>query len=171
MTRRVITAVLLTSWLALSVGVSPAQAKNAPAAVTLTVNEPVQATGGALLSPTSIAANAVIYVVPAGKRLVVEHFSSEVGVAATTILNRFLLGIAPNPSAPGGVRFSHFIAPSFSAPCGTCAAGQVEFVGSQPIRMYVDAGEALVANVTFSDAVGPDAFGFFAASGYLIDKP
>jgi hypothetical protein len=37
--------------------------------------------------------------------------------------------------------------------------------------MYVEARQALVLNVTFSGAVGPNAFGFFSFSGYLVDAP
>jgi hypothetical protein len=37
--------------------------------------------------------------------------------------------------------------------------------------MYVDAGKALVVNITFSGGVGPSAFGFFMVSGYLINAP
>ena len=169
--------VALAPWLALSLAPSPAHATDKvlvtnrtsrPVPVTATVNEPVQAISEASLSgPT----NVVIYVVPAHRRLVVEHFSSELGVASTTSVNRYSLGVASDPSMPGGVRFSHFIAPAFSSPCGTCVAGQVEVVASQPIRMYVEAGEALVVNVTFSGPVGPDSFGFFSVSGYMIDTP
>ena len=178
--RIVVVLVAFASWLALSAGPAGAQAKekksdvvvtnpsSRPVPVTSTVNQPIQAEGGGLLTGPS---NFVIYVVPAGKRLIVEHFSSEVGVAAATTVNRFSLGIAVDPSSPGGVRFSHFIPPDFSAPCGTCSPGQVEVVASEPIRMYVEAGEALVVNVVFSAAVGANAFGFFSVTGYLIDTP
>jgi len=176
MTRRSIVAPVVAFISSLALGVSPADAKvhvivdNAPSEAvptTVTVNQPVQAEGGGALAGP---ANFVIYTVPAGKRLVVEHFSSEVGVASTTTVNRFGLGIT-NPSSPGSFRFSHFIPPAFSSPCGTCVPNQVEVVTSQPVRLYVEAGEALVVNVTFSGPVGPDAFGFFSATGYLIDTP
>ena len=44
----------------------------------------------------------------------------------------------------------------------------VAFVSSLALG---EAGEALVVNVTFSGAVGPNAFGFFSATGYLTDTP
>jgi len=137
-----------------------------PLPVTQTAKQPVQVeAGGAISGP----ANFVLYVVPIGKRLVLEHFSSETAVAAGITVNRYILGIAPDPNSPGVSTFSEFVAPAFSSPCGTCAPGQVEVVASQPIRMYVDAGKALVVNVTFSGAVGPGAFFFGSASGRLID--
>jgi hypothetical protein len=161
MRSRFAAALVCASFLMLTVGPPPALAKTA-------ASEPIQVS--AVAHPTG-PTNSVLYVVPAGKRLVVEHFSSEVGVAPDTTVNRFSLGVAPNPSTPGGVRFSHFLPPTFSSPCGTCASGQVEVVASHVVRLYVEAGEALVVNITFSAAVGPDAFAFYSASGYLVDAP
>jgi hypothetical protein len=141
-----------------------------PVPVKAVAPEPLQATGGGLFTGPARGLNFLIYTVPAGKRLVVEHFSSEVGVAATTSVNRLSLGAAPNPGAPGGVRFSHYVPPSYSSPCGTCSPGQSEVITSTPIRLYVEAGEGVVVNVTFSADVA-DGFGFFSVSGYLIDVP
>jgi hypothetical protein len=181
MTRvKAVAFVVFASSLALGAGPARAQGKgktsdvvvtNIPSEavpVTVVVNQPIQASSvGQLTGPK----NFVLYVVPVGKRLVVEHFSSQVGIAAASTVNRYSLGIAEDPNVPGAVRFSHFIPPDFSSPCGTCSAGQVEVVASEAIRMYVEAGEALVVNVTFSDAVGPNAFGFFSVTGHLIDTP
>ena len=130
---------------------------------------PVQASVAAPSGTLTGPANFVLFTVPEGKRLVVEHFSSEVGIASTASVNRYVLGIASNPSEPGLSSFAHFIAPSYHSPCGTCGEGGELFVASQPIRMYVNAGQALVVNITFSGGVGPFAFGFFAISGYLIN--
>jgi hypothetical protein len=143
-----------------------------PVPVKAIVEEPVQATGGGSFTGPAVGFNFLIYTVPAGKRLVVEHFSSELGVPTGTSVNRYSLGIAPNPSTPGGVRFSHFLPPSYSSPCGACVAGQTEVIASQAVRMYVEAGEGLVVNVTFSTAVAdPNTFSFFAVTGHLIDVP
>jgi hypothetical protein len=134
--------------------------------VTITVDQPVQVTqGGIVNGPSSF----VLYVVPKDKRLIVEHFSSEAGMMSGTTVNRYILGAANDPSNPGTLSFSHFIAPSSSSPCGSCFGGQVEVVGSQPIRMYVEAGQALVGGITFSGPVGPNAFVFLSASGYLVN--
>jgi len=161
MRSRAAAALVGASFLTLTVGAPPVLAKTAG-------NEPVQVT--VVAHPTG-PTNSVLYVVPAGKRLVVEHFSSEVGVAADTTVNRFVLAVAPDPSTPGNNRFAHFLPPTFSSPCGTCASGQVEVVASHAVRMYVEAGEALAVNITFSAAVGPDAFAFYSVSGYLVDAP
>jgi len=45
----------------------------------------------------------------------------------------------------------------------------VRTVASQPIRMYVEAGQALVVNVEFGGAADVHTFGFFSVSGYLVD--
>ena len=164
MKSRAVAALAIASLLTLAMGSSPVLAK--PKATTDT--EPIQAS---VLAQLSGPTNAVLYVVPTGKRLVVEHFSSEAGVSATTTVNRYVLGIAPDPNVPGGTRFAHYLPPSFSSPCGTCSLGQVEVVASHSVRMYVEAGEALVVNITFSAAVGPDAFAFYSVSGYLVDVP
>jgi hypothetical protein len=138
-----------------------------PLPTTASIRQPIQVEGGG--SVTGFGLNSTLYVVPAGKRLIVEHFSSEAGMVSGTTVNRYLLGVAPNPANPSTVNFAHFIAPAFSSPCGTCASGQVEVVASQPIRMYVEAGQALVVAVAFSGPVGPSGFAFLSVSGYLID--
>jgi len=143
-----------------------------PVPVKTLVEEPVQATGGGFFGGPGRGFNFLVYTVPAGKRLVVEHFSSEMGVPATRSVNRLTLGVAPDPALPGAVRFAHYLPPSYSSPCGTCAPGEAEVIASQPVRMYVEAGEGLVVNVTFSgDIADPSAFGFFSVSGHLIDVP
>jgi hypothetical protein len=132
------------------------------------VRNPVQASGGGTVTgPT----NFVLYVVPTGKRLIVEHFSSEAGMASSTTVNRYILAVADDPNNPGFTSFAHFIAPASSSPCGTCFPNEVEVVASQPIRMYVEAGQALVVNITFSGLVGANAFAFFGVSGYLVNVP
>ena len=132
-----------------------------PLPVTTTVLQAIQVTQFG--QTTSPGINLVLYVVPAGKRLIVEHFSSEATVTSGTMVSRYVLGVAKDPQNPGAVSFSHFISAS-SPPCGTCAS-----VASQPIRMYVEAGQALVSNVAFAGVIGPTASVFVSASGYLVD--
>jgi hypothetical protein len=112
-----------------------------------------------------------VYTVPPGKRLVVEHFSSELGTATGTAVDRYFIAVADDPSQPGSGSFAHFIPPSYHAPCGPCVAGTELWVTSQPIRMYVDAGKALVAGVSLSASAGPNTFVFYSVSGYLVDVP
>jgi len=132
---------------------------------------PIQASAAAGSGELTGPANFVLFTVPAGKRLVVEHFSSQVGIASTASVNRYVLGIAPDPGQPGNSIFAHFLAPTYHSPCGTCGEGTELFIASQPIRMYVNAGHALVVNITFSGDVGSSGFGFFAVTGYLVDVP
>jgi hypothetical protein len=133
--------------------------------------QPIQAQAVAPLGTLTGPANFVLFTVPAGKRLVVEYFSSQVGIASTASVDRYALVIAPDPGQPGNASFAHYVAPAFHSPCGTCAGTTELFVASQPIRMYVDTGQALVVNISFSGAVGPSGFGFFGFSGYLVDVP
>ncbi|HEY7338901.1 MAG TPA: hypothetical protein VH639_28690 [Bryobacteraceae bacterium] len=132
-----------------------------PLPVTTTATQPIQITRFGQTNAPGI--NLVLYVVPAGKRLIVEHFSSEAVVASGTTLDRYALNVANNPQDPGTASFSHFI-PASAPPCGTCA-----IVATQPIRMYVEAGQALVANVGFTGVIGPTASVFVSVSGYLVN--
>jgi hypothetical protein len=113
----------------------------------------------------------VVYTVPPGKRLVVEHFSSELGAPTGSAVDRYLLSVANDPAQPGSGSFVHFIPPASHAPCGTCVAGSELWVASLPIRMYVDSGKALVAGVSLSTSAGPNTFVFYSVSGYLVDVP
>ena len=136
------------------------------------VRQPVQASRAVGTGFLTGPANFVLFTVPAGKHLIVEHFSSQVGIASETSVNRYVLSIAPDPNQPGNTTFGHFLAPTYHLPCGYTCQGDTElFIASQPIRMYVDAGHALVVNISFTGAVGPYGFGFFAVTGYLVDVP
>src|SRR5215471_14695913 len=62
-------------------------------------SQPVQVEAGQAIG--QFTGQAVLFTVPAGKRLVVEHFSSEMGIATGTAVDRYLLSIADNPAQPG----------------------------------------------------------------------
>jgi hypothetical protein len=49
--------------------------------------------------------------------------------------------------------------------------GQTIFVGGQPIRLYVEAGQMLAVNVDFGAGVGADTVLEANFSGYLVDGP
>jgi hypothetical protein len=132
-----------------------------PLPVTTTTVQPIQV--GQFGQTNTPGFNLVLYVVPTGKRLIVEHFSSDASVMSGTLVSRYILGIANDPQNPGTESFSHFI-PAPAPLCGTCP-----IVVSQPIRMYVEAGQALVANVGFGGVIGPTASVFVSASGYLVN--
>ncbi len=143
---------------------------NGTPTVTVTTNQPVETGKGFSLGQFT-GQPVVLYVVPTGKRLVVEYFSSEVGVASGTTVDRYALSVANDPNNPGAEAFTHFIPPAFSSPCGACVPGTTLVVASQPIRLYVEAGQGLVAGASFSGAIGSNAFGFYSFSGYLVDVP
>jgi hypothetical protein len=131
--------------------------------------QPIQASRAVPVGSLKGPDNFVIFKVPAGKRLVVEHFSSQVGIDSAASVSRYILGIALDPGPSGTSSFGHFIAPTYHSPCSICEGTTELFIASQPIRMYVNAGYSLFVNITFSGAVGDFGFGFFAVSGYLVD--
>lgn len=132
------------------------------ALVTQTASHPIQFERN---SSVTGATNLMLFTVPPGKLLVVEHFSSVITLAPTATINRFTLG----PVLDGMFLFSHVIPAGTSSPCGTCSSVQTLVATGAPIRLYVEAGQSLVANVTFSGPVGPGAFANAAFSGYLVD--
>ncbi len=96
----------------------------------------------------------VLYVVPAGKRLTVEFFSSEVFNQNPT---RFIIASAADPTQPGSVLMTHFLPPPSS---GIAIAS--------PLRLYVDPGQALVVNPAGN---GAGNCCFISITGYLINLP
>jgi hypothetical protein len=119
---------------------------------------------------TSVSPQATLFVVPAGKLLIVEHFSSQTLVSSGTSVARIFIGVT-NPGT--GTVAAHSIAPSYTAPCGVFCplSGEEIFVSSQPVRLYATAGQSLVANVAFNGAVGADTFFNPSFTGYLVDAP
>jgi hypothetical protein len=120
---------------------------------------------------SATSTNQTLFVVPAGKLLIVEHFSSQTLASSGVSVARIFLGVF-NPGATSWVA-AHTIAPSYTAPCGVFCPGSGEeiFVSSQPVRMYATAGQSLVANVAFSGAVGAATFFGPSFTGYLVDAP
>ena len=96
----------------------------------------------------------VLYVVPAGKRLVVEFFSSEIFGASPT---RYFVSVAADPTQPGNVFMTHFFPPPSS---GIAVAS--------PVRLYVAPGQALVVNPAGS-AAGNCCF--ISITGHLVNLP
>ena len=96
----------------------------------------------------------VLFTVPAGKRFVVEFFSSEVFGPSPT---RYLVSIAADPAQPGNVLMTHFFPPPSS---GIAVAS--------PLRLYVSAGQALVVNPAGSSAGNCC---FVSITGCLVNLP
>jgi hypothetical protein len=97
----------------------------------------------------------VLYVVPAGKRLVVEFFSSEIFGPSPT---RYFVSVAADPTQPGNVFMTHFFPPPSSG--GVAVAS--------PVRLYVAPGQALVVNPA-GNAAGNCCF--ISITGYLVNLP
>lgn len=110
----------------------------------------------------SFSAASDTYIVPAGKRLVIEHVSSfaelHPGQAQTYILLRVTQGTAS---------FQHFL--EVTQPIAFTLT-QAFASSSQPLRLYVDAGEAVQA---VSGRNSNENVGYFSmqVSGYLVDVP
>jgi hypothetical protein len=119
----------------------------------------------------SIGTSQTLFVVPAGKLLIVENFSSQTLVSSGASVARIFLGVF-NPNATFSVA-AHTIAPSYTAPCGVfCSlSGEEIFVSSEPVRLYATAGQRLIANVAFSGAVGAATFFGPSFTGYLVNAP
>src|SRR5262249_51838199 len=109
-----------------------------PLPVTTTESQPVQGVTGLIGAPANGVANTpnvVLYTVPAGKRLIVEHFSSKVDVVSGVAVSSYNLGAAVSPDAPPitGPNFSHSIPPASNTPCSICGSlGGSVSVASQP---------------------------------------
>lgn len=107
--------------------------------------------------------NAILATVPAGKRLVIEFASGFVQINSFANVSG-LPAIILNIKHAGTLVFLHEIPPqlTYSIVNGTV------YVMSQPVRMYVDAGDEL--QVTF-----PSGSGLLAArvsvTGYFVDVP
>jgi hypothetical protein len=96
--------------------------------------------------------SAQLYVVPAGKRLVIEFFSAEIFAAPPL---RFALAVG-DPATPGISNMIHFIPPPAQ---GIAIA--------QPMRMYVDAGQSVTVFVS-STVAGSCAV---SVTGHLVNLP
>ena len=136
-----------------------------PLPVTPTANKPVQISQG--LQTGTPGVSIALYIVPAGKRLVVKYFSSQAAVAPGIAANQFGLTVV-DPKNPGIAIFAHTIPPASSSSCGFCAPNQL-IVASQPIRTYVEAGQELLATANFSGPIGANGSVFASISGYLVN--
>ena len=103
-------------------------------------------------------------VVPAGKRLVIEHVSANVAVDPT--LNSAVLFelIAGPDSLPVGQHV-------FPTVAGTNEGGQLHFTVSQPVRLYVDAGVGVHCLAHRDAAGGTFLAGPCFISGSLVNLP
>lgn len=107
-----------------------------------------------------------LYVVPAGKRLVIESVSHYVSTSTAGVQVHWVV-VGP---ATGTEELLPMVAGSstFSAPLTSSSSGLYYYIGTNPARIYVDAGLRVVAwNRLF-----PNVSSNFAVSitGYLVDR-
>jgi hypothetical protein len=102
---------------------------------------------------------AVVTTVPAGKRLVIEFVSALVFVPAAQHVVELSL-----QSPPGS--YSHYLTP---VPLGRNGLND-EFVASQSLRLYANAGQRVQVAVSRTGSNGP-ASALVSLSGVLVDVP
>jgi hypothetical protein len=100
-----------------------------------------------------------IYIVPAGKRLVIEYVSATVSPEFDSIDH---IQIAITPVGGGLIRFLHQLV-GVTYPSGN-------YVVSQPIKMAVNTGERVSVGFTRTDTTSTKSM-VFHVSGSLIDSP
>jgi hypothetical protein len=123
--------------------------------------QPVQGLAEVIIPTGKSASSPLTYMVPAGKRLVIEWASVDVGgVAAGTNAMAVLGTIA------GGTGASHHLSTSQFAALGTTFPDQV-FAG--PLRIYADPLTEVSLYTVVSTASG--AVTHMSFSGYLVDLP
>jgi hypothetical protein len=115
-------------------------------------------------SPTPFA-DVTLFTVPAGKRLVIEHISGFVQLpsGAQAI---YSIKTAVDASYLGGVQFSEAHLDHLLGP--VTQAGSV-FSVSNSLRLYADAGTAVVFHVAVETAGGSVTYVLASLSGYLVD--
>jgi hypothetical protein len=114
-------------------------------------SQPVQFGGKVSLNGTGGDNMAVVYTVPAGKRLVIE----------------FVSAAFPAPGTDEVVAFSTSNGPLYFLPLGhepDCVANCPFWLGSEQTRVYANAGEQVTAH-----ALGLPVSGTFSFSGYLVN--
>ena len=104
--------------------------------------------------------NFVVYTVPAGKRLVIEHIDGKVDLSGTSVAQVIVSTYVNSQYAP------HMITLNPAEFWDTIASRTF----SEVVRLYADAGTNVLVEVTRPN-VGSFALVPFNMSGYLIDVP
>jgi hypothetical protein len=124
---------------------------------------PVQVMGQCDMAGNAVACNAVLYTVPAGKRLVIEYASME---AALPVGQTARMGIQ---ILIGGSHFTHTLPMTAPTQPGFFTGAHYTSV-AQKVRIYVDEGQTVRAWVQRSDGSNGSGSAKFAISGYQRDK-
>jgi hypothetical protein len=120
--------------------------------------------GACIASFAAGPGSCVLFTVPAGKRLVVETVSYSVVVSPTQSLGSIVFGLNTVPQY-FQVGSPNLYAVS-TAPYFNGAA--VVYSASQPLRIYLDEGQAFAAGGSISDSNNYEQD--FSFSGYLVEK-
>jgi len=119
--------------------------------------------GNCDMSGNVVACNAVLYTVPAGKRLVIQYASMEaalpVGQTARMSIQILI----------GGGHFTHVLPMSAPTLPGFFTGAHYTSV-AQRVRIYADEGQTVRAWVQRSDGSNGSGSATFAISGYQRDK-
>ena len=117
------------------------------------------------IAPNISIGGAELMIVPAGKRLVVEHASGQCIVPPGQFIFKFEISIY-SPTLPK--RSELFIVPAVSG--SDPALGNI-YVASSPVKFYVDAGYTVEARAWRGTVAAGTVGCSFNYSGSLIDQP
>jgi hypothetical protein len=135
--------------------------KNDPTKQTFQINE------GSLITLQSGSLQSVrnLFTVPAGKRLIIEHYS---GFAALLPTEDQVPFFAVGSSNNFGSFLNHYLVANLQ---GTIPGFEKIYTVSQPMRLYIEPGESLVTTVGRIGSNAGTASFRFTISGYFVDVP
>jgi hypothetical protein len=128
----------------------------------------VQATGSFSVASGGGSGRTLLYIVPAGKRLVIEHASGSLS-APPMPRSEFWTAI---DTTVGGVSVRHVVPIRWSSDPLRGPLLSVLHLFSQPMRVYADPGTSVVGSAGLSGEVSSEYEGWggnFSISGYLVD--
>jgi hypothetical protein len=113
--------------------------------------------------------NTTLFTVPSGKRLVIEHVSGVANVTPTPRLVSFSLRLRDSNDSLLG---EHFLPIPEGVSFDPVGSARVIYSLSQPLRMFVDAGQRVGCNasLTGSSLTGNDRM-VCTISGFLVNAP
>jgi hypothetical protein len=146
-------------------GSAPVTIVNTPVPITGTVtlvpSQPFAVSGGGVTQDTLFAADK--FVVPAGKRLIVEMVAISARVPAGDLAS---CGVTAQPATAGGDPTSYRFVTTLQGPIdGSTSAS---FVSNPPVRLYLGPGDELTWFCFRSNGSGFITFAW-SISGYLVD--
>lgn len=123
---------------------------------------PVWFKGHCEMNGNVVACDAVLYTVPAGKRLVIEYASMEASLPVGQMV-RMMIQILADPLGSSFV--NHLLPMSSPAPAGLFTGAHQTSIG-QVVRLYAEAGNVVRIWAQRNDGTGGSGSATFAISGY-----